>query len=120
MIYRSSFVVRGIFLVWIILTLLIFLSPISFSTGTFKNSDKFYHSLFSFITAFLFYFAFRGWRKVLIGSFIFSVLYGLFLEIVQGFVSYRDFSLADFFADILGAGFFLAGFIFSRIGISHE
>lgn len=96
--------------IWLISNLFIFLMPVSIGKSIFKNSDKIYHFLFSFVTAFIFYFSFKSWKFVLPGSLIFPVGYGFFIEILQTFLPYRDFSIFDLFFDTLGGTIFILGF----------
>ncbi len=79
-----------------------------FSAG---GGDKFGHFAAYFVLCFLFYL-----NRLSLGyAFIFSILYGVSLEFVQYFLSYRSFSFLDMGANSLGAGIFvLAGWINSR------
>lgn len=103
-----------IFYFWIIFETFIFLLPAP-EKIPFKNSDQIFHITFSFITALLFYFSFKGRKLDLLGSFVFAISYGLLMEILQGLLPFRDFSLIDFFSDVFGAGIFVIGIITFRL-----
>ncbi len=98
---------KTLFFIWIIFTMFVFLTPVSFRESLFKNSDKIYHIISSFITASLFYLSFKGKKWALLGSILFTIFYGLIIEILQFFLPCRDFSTLDLISDGLGAGIFL-------------
>lgn len=108
--FDTSSIPRVIFVLWLILNFFVLIFPISIGQSILKNSDKIYHFLFSFVTAFLFYFSFKKLKLAIFGSFLFPVLYGFFIEILQSFLPYRDFSIYDLFSDTLGGAFFILGF----------
>jgi VanZ family protein len=105
------------FIGWLIIVLIISVIPIP-ETGI--NSelhlDKVVHFLLYGITAILFYKVLRLGLKQ--GYIFFPIalasLYGLLLEVVQHFVSYRSFSLADIIANILGAMVFVLAYTFKN------
>jgi len=66
------------------------------------GEDKISHFLIYFLLCFLFYW--NGFSLVL--SLVFSICYGVFLEIVQFFLPFRTFSFLDILANSLGAGLF--------------
>ncbi len=109
---RLSFpiIFRLIFMVWLIINLFIFFMPVSFEQSIFKNSDKIYHIFFSLVTAFLFYFSFKNWKVALLGSFLFPVLYGFFIETLQNFLPYREFSILDLLCNATGGAIFIVCF----------
>lgn len=112
--FTSLTTLRLIFMAWLIINLFIFLMPVSFEQSIFKNSDKIYHIFFSLVTAFLLYFSFRKWKFTFLGSFLFPILYGLFIEILQNFLPHREFSFTDLLCDASGGAIFVVYIFLSK------
>ena len=93
---------RAILIVFLILIFIFQILPVAVSSGI-KNLDKVAHFFIYFFLTFLF--CWNGF--FLLRSFLFSVGYGLLMEIVQIPLSYRDFSFYDFLVNCLGALSFL-------------
>lgn len=108
--FSSPTAIRLIFTVWLIVNLFIFLMPISFGKSMFKNSDNVYHIFFSFLTALFFYFSFKNLKIALPGSFLFPVFYGFFIETLQNFLPYREFSTLDLLCNATGGAIFIFSF----------
>lgn len=80
-------------------------------------SDKFYHGLCFFILGFIADYAYplSGFTA---RKYIPLFLYGVLIEIIQYFIPYRSFSLADMLADALGLGVYgLSAWLLGRIAI---
>jgi VanZ family protein len=100
---------------WLSLIVIVYLATIRIDEplpGHF--SDKFYHGLCFAVLAFLTDYAYPksgfGPRK-----YIPLFLYGVMIEVIQYFIPYRSFSLADMVADALGLGIYgLAAWGLSR------
>ena len=74
----------------------------------FSYSDKLYHAATYFIFAIAIMWGFQpkkgaSWDRVVKASAVIAFLYGLSMEIVQHFISYRNASIADAVANGLGA-----------------
>lgn len=73
-----------------------------------ENSDKYVHFIFYFITAFLTYITLKqfgvSFYKRVLFSFVFSVVYGIIIEVLQEVVTdTRRFEWADILANASGA-----------------
>lgn len=74
----------------------------------FSYSDKIYHAVAYFIFAMTIMWAFQpkqgnSWGRIVKASVLIAFIYGLSMEIVQHFISYRNASVADAVANGLGA-----------------
>jgi VanZ family protein len=78
-------------------------SIIPLETPLAENSDKAGHFIAYFILCLLFCLN----RAGLMRAFIFAVVYGVSMEIIQYFLPYRSFSLLDIAANGFGAGLFI-------------
>lgn len=108
---------RFLFIMWFLFTLFLFFAPFSFSFSITEKSDKISHFFIAFFTSLLFYFSFKnkGWT----GAFFFTVFYGGLVEVMQGLLPFRSFSIFDFLADIVGASGFVI-FYFSTKNYSKK
>jgi len=74
----------------------------------FSYSDKIYHAVAYFIFAMTIMWAFQpkqgnSWGSIVKASVLIAFIYGLSMEIVQHFISYRNASIADAVANGIGA-----------------
>jgi len=105
--YTYSFVWRFIGLIMLIIVLVLFLIPVSPSIETFSYEDKIYHAL---VFAFLCVWYLQLYPRPILIAVAF-ILFGLLVEWLQSFTSYRTADIWDFAADSLGVGI---GFILYR------
>jgi VanZ family protein len=105
-----------LFIVWMVfLTISSFLPSTSFPSWADLGGDrdKIAHFASYFITAFLFYFAFRTrFKKTDIYAMLFAAGYGALMELAQLLVPGRDCSFGDLVANFSGVLFF---FVLYRI-----
>lgn len=91
--------------IWLILILILSVIPVS-QPKIDMPADKFEHSLVYGLTAIFFYRYFRPKTtrtKAGAEAVFFASAYGAAIEVIQYFVPYRSFSLADMAANIFGA-----------------
>ncbi|GEM_PF-2211129 len=94
-------ILRLAFFLWLMLITILSVIPSSDKFG--MVSDKSIHFVAYFITTSLLYFAFKPKRVSFLFLYGFLVfLYSTGIEIVQSFLTYRDFSLRDIIANISG------------------
>ncbi|GFP25380.1 hypothetical protein HKBW3S43_01133 [Candidatus Hakubella thermalkaliphila] len=91
-----------VFILWIGITTAFSLLPVP-EVGAPEKSDKIAHFIMYLITCGVFYFTFRlRIKKIILWAGVFSFAYGLLMELVQGILPYREFSLEDLFANTAG------------------
>ncbi len=108
MIFMKDFfrVSRFLFFIWFLLTIILFFAPISsFPLSMVEKTDKLSHIFIAFFTSLLFYISFKSAGGI--GTFSFTIIYGGFVELIQGFLPFRSFSIFDLLTDTIGAGGFL-------------
>lgn len=100
--------IKVVFFFWLAVIVLFSVMPVPGGDYLPKNSDKFFHFLIYFITAFFFYYSFRhSFKFIIFFSFLFSSGFGFLMEVIQYFIPGRNFSSVDIIADISGAGIFV-------------
>ncbi|MGQ9617705.1 MAG: VanZ family protein [Candidatus Aminicenantia bacterium] len=107
--------IRLVFFIWLLLITTLFLIPVR-SEKLPKNSDKIFHIFASFITASLCHLSLK--MEKLSPAFLFTIFYGLAIEILQSVMPYREFSLVDILSNISGGVIFLITFFFLRFSNS--
>lgn len=95
---------------WLIFVLVVSVTPVPETGIEQEGLDKLTHFIMYGITALIFLKTLflkspAGLRKAGSLSILFSVLYGILMEIFQFFLSYRSFSVGDIFFNFLGASF---------------
>ena len=89
-----------LFIMAIVLTLVSTFSVVSKSVSVYLINDKLGHALMFFVLTFL---CSHALGKKFGYKAIFSlVMFGLAIEVIQYFLSWRSFSIFDWFADIIG------------------
>lgn len=91
---------RLFFIMAIVLTLVSTLSVVSKTVTEHLINDKLGHALIFFFLAFLCSHSLGN--KFGIKAIILLAMFGLAIEVVQNFLSWRSFSMLDWFADIIG------------------
>ncbi len=99
--------------------LLIYFSLAQVENPSFRGAqiDKLYHALAYTVLAILLAFTGR-WKRNVFLIFLISVAFGLFMEVCQFFVPYRNASITDAMANGLGAivGAYGGGWLMVRLG----
>lgn len=95
---------------WLIFVLVVSVTPVPKRGIEQVGLDKLIHFIMYGITALIFLKTLflkspGGLRKTGSLSILFSVLYGILMEIFQFFLPYRSFSVGDIFFNFLGASF---------------
>ena len=100
---------QAVFVLWVItITILSLVEPENFTKIDVKNSDKYVHFITYFWLTFLLYLALPknqlNLNSRLLFSFLFSVIYGIIIEVLQGVVTAkRQPEILDVFANTLGS-----------------
>ena len=98
--FKLLYLVRFIFFISILITSVFSFISIDPSLAKFLIQDKLLHMMvFLFITFFAYASKFNVNRLVILLGLI---LYGLLIEIIQNYISYRNFELLDLLFDIFG------------------
>ena len=91
---------RLLFIIAIVLTLVSTLSVVSKSVSVHLINDKLGHALMFFFLAFLYSHSLG--KKFGVKAMFGLAMFGLAIEVVQYFLSWRSFSILDWLADIIG------------------
>jgi VanZ family protein len=113
---KAELVSRCIFGPVLLLISYLAFTPIDYSTVS-TLWDKLDHALAFFVLAILLDATFR-WRKLRLFKFCLLLGYGVFIEVVQWFLSYRDGSILDLLSDAVGLTAYL-GVLFASVCIAH-
>ena len=100
---------QAVFVLWVItITILSLVEPENFTKIDVKNSDKYVHFITYFWLTFLLYLALPknqlNLNSRLLFSFLFSVIYGIIIELLQGLVTVkRQPEIMDVFSNTFGS-----------------
>lgn len=100
---------QAVFVLWLItITILSLVEPENFTKIDVKNSDKYAHFITYFWLTLLLYLALPknqlNLNSRLLFSFLFSVIYGIIIELLQGLVTVkRQPEIMDVFANTFGS-----------------
>lgn len=107
-IWISRKLIRIIYFIYIILILILSAIPLT-TNAQINYLDKIEH-IIAFILYFIF--SFYSFPKLnIIFHILLGILFGLLIEIIQSFVPFREFSVFDLIADIVGL---ITGYIIIR------
>ena len=106
--YKAK-IFQAVFVLWVItITILSLVEPENFTKIDVKNSDKYVHFITYFWLTFLLYLALPknqlNLNSRLLFSFLFSVIYGIIIELLQGLVTVkRQPEIMDVFSNTFGS-----------------